>query len=469
MRAGDATGRTTVALGLVVALLAFALLCCEGLLSIDGPVVVAASDAADASDAAEGDSDAYADAASEVGPPGTACGLPVAADAQACQACAAANCCSQAGKCAMDPACAALESCLLGCGGDYACRAACVIAHPVNDSPDTPALDTCISANCTGACGLMCGMAESFTVPDAAQLCQQCLDMECPSVLACATNLQCQRTERCFTSCSTRDCWEACLAADDGGFSAFAADEISCITPCQIGTDFRCVGKVAFPLAEASTSAITIVVNDGATPPMPLPGLSVKACLAGQDPCSAVAAGMTDAMGSVTLQLPDLTLPAVGFGGYFEITSTAQPPSIVPYLYFLSYPLSVPYVSFMVSMQTPAHLQSVAAPVGVILDDTHGTVIVESTDCQLLPASQVQVAVAPTDSETRFRYIASGVLSATATSTDISGAAFVFDVPPGMATVTATPLSLGHPSSQASILVRAGAMSYVEALPTPGE
>jgi hypothetical protein len=468
MRAGDARGRTTVALGLLVALLAVALLRCEGLLSIGGPVVVA-TEASDVGEGGEGGNDAGVEAAPDVGPPGTACGLPIAADASTCQACAATHCCSQAGLCAGDPACAALESCLLGCGVDYACRAACVIAHPVQDAPDVPELDTCISAQCAGACGLMCGTAESFTFPDAAVACQSCLDNQCQAVLACATNLECQLTERCLTSCSTRDCWSACLAADDGGFVAFATAEALCIPDCQIGKDFRCVGNVAFPLAQSPTSSVTFVVNDGAPTPAPLPGLSVKACLGGQDPCSAVAAGTTDATGSVTLQLPDLKVPAVGFAGYFEITSTAQPPSVVPYLYFLSYPLSVPQVTFTVGMLTLANLQSFAAPVGVTLDDTHGTVLVESTDCQLLPASDVTVTVAPTDSETSVRYIANGVLSATATATDISGTTFVFDVPRGMASVTATPLSLGHPSSQPSVLVRAGAISYTEALPMPGE
>jgi hypothetical protein len=199
MRAGDARGRTTVALGLLVALLAVALLRCEGLLSIGGPVVVTpeASDVAEGGNDAgvgEGGNDASIEAAPEVGPPGTACGLPIAADASTCQACAATHCCAQAGLCAGDPACAALESCLLGCGVDYACRASCVIAHPVHDAPDVPELDTCISARCTDACGLMCGTAESFTFPDAAVACQSCLDNQCQAVLTCATNLECQLT-----------------------------------------------------------------------------------------------------------------------------------------------------------------------------------------------------------------------------------------------------------------------------------
>src|ERR1700761_2212681 len=46
-----------------------------------------------------------------------------------CGACIQSNCCSQAGACAASSGCTAYESCLLPCGGDYACRSRCAIAH----------------------------------------------------------------------------------------------------------------------------------------------------------------------------------------------------------------------------------------------------------------------------------------------------------------------------------------------------
>jgi len=456
MRGRDAPARATAALALFVASLAVALLCCQGLLSIDGAVIVAGSDASIGADSGGADA--------EAGAQGMACGLAV--DAGGCQVCVAASCCGQAATCAADPACAALESCLLGCGGDYGCRATCGIAHPVGDTTDVPTLDTCVAAHCNGACGMVCGTADSFTSPDAADGCQTCMAANCATVMACASDLQCELTEHCASSCATQDCRNACLLTDDAGFVSMAFAQAACLPACQIGRDWRCVGKVAFPFAKATTSVATLLVTDGATS-SPLQGLSVSACEAGEDPCSSLATGTTDAQGSVTLQLPDLAPDSVGFDGYFEITSTAQPPSIVPFLYFLSYPLSEAHATLQVGVQSSANLQSLVALVGVTLDMTHGIIAVSATDCLLLPSPGVTIAADPTDSETRLIYVANGVLSATATSTDLSGGAFFLNASAQMVSVAVTPIGLGRVSSQTSLFVRAGAISFIEALPTP--
>src|SRR5579859_7137317 len=107
--------RGHLAVGAVIALLIGGV-ACEKILALDGTVTVA---------------------------PAQACG--VSLPEGACQACVASACCSQATTCAGDPGCARYESCLLGCGSDYACRFDCSAGRAGAVSGAVAPLDTCVA------------------------------------------------------------------------------------------------------------------------------------------------------------------------------------------------------------------------------------------------------------------------------------------------------------------------------------
>jgi hypothetical protein len=52
-------------------------------------------------------------------------------------------------------------------------------------------------------------------------------------------------------------------------------------------------------------------------------------------------------------------------------------------------------------------------------------------------------------------------------STTSSGEALFFNVPPGLITLTATPVTLGEPSIQITVNVAAGTETVIKAFPTP--
>jgi hypothetical protein len=418
--------------------------CCQQVLSIDGPVVVEETT--------------------------SACGL--ALSAGACERCIADQCCAQASACAADPACGGLESCLLGCGSDYACRATCIGSGLVGRSADIPTLDTCVAASCESACGLICGTASSFTTPDAAQSCQDCIAAyACQPTLDCATSLECELTGHCAYGCSTPDCTAACLT-QVGGADAFTSTAIAvglpCYTVCGVGRYWQCVGRVSWPVAKSTTQAATLTLWDpnGNHGGAPLSGLVVKACDAADPACSDVLAQATSNDSSqVTLALPPLAPPAFGFQGYFDVESPTG--LTLPYLYFLAFPLSEQNAQLTLPIPYAADVEKSMALVNVTPDPARGHIAVVAEDCILINAPDVVVTADGLDGEASEYYFAAGQPSASATSTDISGVVHFYNVAPGQYSLHVVPKDVGRPSSNVRVLVRKGALTLVTALPTP--
>jgi hypothetical protein len=419
--------------------LALALPCCQQILSIDGTVVVAG--------------------------PGDACGLGV--DAGACQACLTAQCCDQAASCARDLSCASYESCLLSCGAEYACRSTCVRSNPIGGAPNVSSFDQCLAGSCADPCGVSCGVAGSYTTPDAADGCQACINAHiCTASENCATDTTCEMQGHCAFACATPDCQSACLAGDAGLFLSAAYGLAStCLAQCQVGNDWACVGNVTWPLAKQKTIDATVTVLDSAQD-TPLPGVQVAACNHGDVPCSSPqTTAATDAKGQAHLVLTSPPGEIYGFQGYFDLTSPGQ--SLVHYLYFLPFPLSEPQAQLQVISLAPSSLQALVSLAHITLDPNRGHVAVSSVDCLLILSSGVTFTAQGTDSQTQQVYYQGGALGTTATSTDQSGLVFFFNVPPGPVHIEATPLVLGRVSSRVDLVVQAGAISFAEALPTP--
>ena len=414
-------------------------LACQQILSIDGEVTIS-------------------------GPVDT-CGLAVRGGS--CQACVASQCCTQASSCAQDPACAGLETCLLGCGTDYGCRSACVFASSPGAGPAIPTMDQCVTSRCGPECGISCGVVGSYTEPDAAQSCQDCISAhDCNVSEACTTSLSCELVAHCAYSCVTPDCQNACVAMDDAGaFTALAYGVGStCLSPCRVGQYWPCVGNVTWPFATTKSIDVTLTVTDSTTG-NPVPGVAIKACTRGDPTCASFLDSRTTvANGQATLTISRSVYP-LGFEGYFDLTSSAN--SIVHYLYFLGYPLTVPHAQISVLTISPTAFAGLQKQAGITVQPSRGTVAVAANDCLLLAAQGVTFTANGIDPQTTLVYFQGGIPNAAATSTDTSGLAFYLNAPAQPITIQATPQPIGRVSSTVSVFAVPGAISFVQALPTP--
>jgi hypothetical protein len=398
-----------------------------------------------------------------------ACGL--RAQPGDCRACVAAHCCDEAAACAQDPACSAVESCLLECGSDYACRARCSLDNAASQQTDVPRLDTCVAANCNDACGLTCGMSTAFTTPDSAPTCERCLNENCGATLACTTSLDCQLAGHCVASCFSPDCRGACLQGDGGALfvSQALSAGLHCLAPCDIGELWQCIGKVSWPLAQSGPSDVTLTLLDQQQGGPPMQGILVKACPPGTDrQClHPLSTGTTGADGKVTLTLLPVQSPGYGFWGYFDLTLPAPPPGALHYLYFLSFPLSVEHAALSLSIYSATAFANLLSIPAFKPDPARGYLQVTATDCLTIPAPNVTFVAHGIDDMTHEVYLQGGLLNAAATATDRLGTVFFLNAPAAPIRVDATPIPLGGVvSSTVNVFVRAGALSIVQAIPT---
>jgi hypothetical protein len=378
--------------------------------------------------------------------------------------------------CAEDKPCRSLETCLLACGDDYACRSACnTAAYPVGAQAVIPALDTCVAVSCSGACGMPCGQAASYTTPaDAAPACEACIENKvaspkvCSAAQACFTSLACQTSGHCAQACTTPDCRSAC--ANDAGddltlVNAALGEGLFCYTPCRVGRNWTCSNRVEWPGTEdAGIQQATLTLIDPFTMPgtaLPVPNVSVKACSQGDALCKPpLSTGTANDAGVVTL--PNVGTSAfLGFNGYFEMTV----PSFVPNDFYLSFPLSQANAQLTLSLMSQTTFANALAGANLTHTPGLGTVWVQVLDCLLLPAPDV-VVKADGLSPTSVIYYMNSSPSLTATSTDPSGFAFFYNVTPGPLTLRAVPNDTGIESSMATVVVQPDAMSVVWLLPT---
>jgi hypothetical protein len=413
-------------------------LACQQLLSIDGTVAVASSEA---------------------------CGLGV--EAGACQACIASQCCEQATACAQAPSCAGYESCLLACGSDYECRATCVQSNVIGSTSEVPTFDQCVASNCADPCGVSCGLTGSYASPDAAQGCQACINAHaCTASQACVDDLNCELAGHCAYACRTPDCQQACLAQYDGGAFLTAAYDVgsTCLSACQVGNFWACVGNVSWPFAKQKSIDATLTVLDS-TSRKPVEGAVVLACTHGDDPCTAPLANTTTTQqGGAEMKLSTPTGP-YGFQGYFDVTSPTQ--LLVHHQYFLSFPLSEPQAQLQLIALSPAALQTLVSVAHVQLDPTRGIIAVAAEDCLLINSPGVTATAQGIDSKTQRFYYQGGALGANATATDGSGLIFFFNVPPGPVHIDVTPQALGRVSSSVDVIAQPNVLTVVQGLPTP--
>jgi hypothetical protein len=431
---------------------AFALVGCIQILGIEGTVVVGGSDG------------------------GSGCGL-VVPSAQTCQACLDAHCCGQLLACANEPACASYEACIIGCGADYVCRAGCVAQRQNGNFPEIPQIDACLVDQCESACGVTCGVVVGDSIGDAAVACQACVTSNaCGAAEACGRSAACGEVAQCVGSCDTFDCKEACQTANEAGAALLQSLQMpvmgACAKQCAFGESWTCVGKVDVPTASSLQTVVTLTVTTlhGAV----VPDATVKACLTEDRLCAQpLDTATTDAHGVATLTVRTIVPGGYGFGGYFDVAPAdvdAQPAAIVPFLYFLSHPLSEPAVSLSAVTLVPSDLTTYTALGGVQVVDAGPTtdLVLVAFDCalNLAPGVRLQATGDGGDLTSQLRYIAGVVPSTSATATDTSGVALLFEVPAlENIDITSLPTQLGHAAGTFQAFARVGTIAIVPVAP----
>ena len=409
---------------------------CDRLLSLETPIVVRSGDGGAA--------------------PASTCGI--STDAGACGDCVTTACCTEANACATDALCDTYEACLLPCGTDYACRAHCLDEHPSGTSA-TAALDRCVVDHCSAACGLTCGLTNSYAEPAEAQGCVSCVQNHaCSTAQECGRDLTCTELSECAFTAPTIDRFFACTETGVAvlGFG-LAARLAPCLPECDVGRYWSCAGRVTAPYVESPDTVIgfpAIDVDDGA----PVVGAAVSACDVSDVPCAhPLATETTDGSGLATLDIPVVTAP-VGFAGYFQVTS----PTTYPFLFFQPFPLSVPKVQLAAArVPTPNTVSSAYATTKVTPDSSRGSIEVTVTDCHWIGAPDVEVTLEGADQETFGYYPVQGAYQAGTTATDGTGLVIFLNVPAGAITVDTKPNAVGHVIGKTTVLVRPNTVTSV--------
>jgi len=443
------TVRTWLACCGAVLLVAASALACAGLVGItENP---------------PGATDAAVDSTrTESGPDAATCG--VVYTPPNCEACLESRCCTEGRACAGSPACGALEACLGTCAGETTCRSRCFQHHRLGGDQATPVFESCLVRECASSCGLECGGAGEFAVPDAAAACQSCfLSLACPTLETCISDPACAKAFFCTSEALTPNESLDCTRNFDAGSVAAAAG--FCASACDVTSNYACVGHVTWPVGTSDDFTLLVSVGDGVHMGKVVPGVTVKVCASLDVPCAApVAQGVTGDDGMVKLVQHRDAGPIVATG-YLDLSSDG---GIIPQLYFWSFPFSQSPASLFALTVTMPEATAVAASLGVTQDSSKGAVLVGSRDCIQTYAAGLTFAITPKASDTRIFYRDMNSFSPTLTETTSTGGGFaiIYNVPSGAATLTAK-VAGGPIIGQFPLYVRGGGITEVLALPAP--
>jgi hypothetical protein len=408
-----------------------------------------------------------------------ACGIPFVG---ACGACAQERCCPELAACSRSSACTSMETCVAAAGADPAARGACTRYESAiaGQTALVGAVDACIAAQCSSACDLTCGGLYQVTEPAAAAGCQSCYvdTAACAAAETCAASAGCQAYLHCRQSCVTGDCVAACHFENPDGNDlqqAFIADVTApCQSACELGSNWSCVGHVIWPSSKEPDKSLTVtlvhLINQSPVPA----GVMVAVCNPADFDCATPIgeAQLTASDGTVTVPVrgdTGLNGQDLGLNGYLDISSDQVPPEVVPSLVYWGFPLvdKQAILTAPIVVPSPVDLAAIYAVANVAIDAQRGTLGVVALDCPGIQAIGVTFAATGVDEETQLRYVIDRSTLAPGGPTTSTGSAIFLNVPPGDVTVTATPVSLGRPSSTIKVHVRAGAYTGAAMLPSP--
>jgi hypothetical protein len=415
-----------------------------------------------------------------------------------CQSCTLSQCADAAAACADLPECNALATCLADCDGGAACRAQCTVDNGVGplatENILAGALNACLAKNCESQCGLTCGGLSLIAPPAAAPGCEACIQThDCTTAETWASYAPSDAYFLCRENCRTGDCVGACLEIDGGNsfFQLFTPVSFDCSDPCQIGENWECLGRFQWPLSPDMGLQLTLSLAtflSGA----PVAGAAVTMCAPSMNDYSdasadgattgcadPVTSGTTDDAGAVTFFYAPLNRNGMspgGINGFLDLTSSNV--GLYPTLVYWGFPFVSGLIADAIRVFPASDWQIAAVPTinaaAGPLDPSRGVVVAAVLDCFGDKARNVTVALSGADDAGSTPYYLrspSGgeysLASGPGESTDTNAAAVFVNVPPGLVDVIATPVSVGRPSSRASVLVRAGTLTEVNLQPTP--
>jgi hypothetical protein len=268
--------------------------------------------------------------------------------------------------------------------------------------------------------------------------------------------------------------WTIALGLQAGGCSTILGLETTTLAadagvadtgPPAPGADWTCVGDVPTETPTVTSIAITVNILDFATGLAPTADLNVKACASKTDNVCAtpIATATSDATGTAVITLP--LSGGRGFSGYLEVTGT----NYIRYLWYFSRPLTASraFPLNVLTVDTLDGPSGLLAQFGVVPpDDTRGHLAVNTTDCQDVDAAGVQISTDDEDSLSKPFYYSDGLLSPKATQTD-KGYALggFFNLVAGTVTVTATPIAIGKPMGQDTLIIAPHTLTTIRMLP----
>jgi hypothetical protein len=199
----------------------------------------------------------------------------------------------------------------------------------------------------------------------------------------------------------------------------------------------------------------------------PVANFPLKLCASTDLTCAApLDSEITDANGKVTFSV-DVGSGSAGIDGYIQAidSSTIYYPSLIyPGNHrIIGNPTVGTYNAAVFSKSLIATGMTLA---GVTPDAARGHIVEVNLDCDYNPAAGVSVQASTADASSKTMYVSGALISKTATQTDVSGAAFVFNVPPGASTLTSSTASVGTLGT-VDVSVRAATMTITFYSPYP--
>jgi hypothetical protein len=228
----------------------------------------------------------------------------------------------------------------------------------------------------------------------------------------------------------------ACLVCGCGDGDPATADAAADATPppdasppADAGPDVSCAGDPAPTTAPATVNIDGRVTNFLQSP---IAGATVTSLLRADDSPICVAPGCTAtsaADGAYALILDNPSqLP---IDGYLRFESTGNVPSNL----FGPGPTSMDLPMANAFQANPSGIDTIAALSQVTVQPGDGLLFIRVGDCDGLAVAGATVSVSTADVDTRIIYAGDSAPDPALTTTGASGVAFVFNVPPGTATI----------------------------------
>jgi hypothetical protein len=385
-----------------------------------------------------------------------------------CHACLERSCCQEIEACNGDETCRPTLSCVLQCPpGDEVCAAKCVnrfgekLANVVS----------CRARSCAAQCGISCGGTFGVTRPKHVAnnaKCAECYRTKfCDENIACANDPLCVRYMGCPWSCALLDraCNTQCRfplgpqpLAD--GFQNKLRD--ACRTDCGDGRDWSCVDQSKYPGGTSVGEVeFNFVLYDALRAGEKLKDVTFRPCVDSECMAEAGKSCKTDESGYCSMKLR-LTAPGNVFRGVVEATGGG----LYPTLYFMhpaiagEWPGTPAYAPAGVYGATQAAVDLGGPLVDVTLMEGRGHLIVTIFDCLWATAPDLTIEVARADGETKYRYIADGLPSKVAKTTDTSGIAYAFNIPASKEQTRVTAKLGDKVVAETAVFIRANTLSF---------